>query len=66
MTMLLANGHVGGSGVTCDVACDADNGADTGKCLKGYSDEEDVDESPVKRSRTILIPDPATPLPAIT
>lgn len=53
MTMLLANGHVGG--VTCDVACDADNGADTGKCLEGYSDEEDVDESPVKRSRTIFI-----------
>ena len=66
MTMLLANGHAGGSGVTRDMDCDADNGADTGKCTEGYSDEEDGDELPVKRSRTILIPDPVTPLPAAT
>ena len=66
MTMLLANGRAGGSGVTHNMDCDADNGADTGKCTEGYSDEEDGDESPVKRSRTILIPDPVTPLPAAT
>ena len=30
------------------------------------SDEDDMDESPVKRPRTAVIPDPVTPLPTVT
>ena len=62
---LLAEGHTGGggdgdAGDTChtrDMAHDVDKGADAGECQEGYSDGDNMDESPVKRSRTVLIPD---------
>ena len=45
---------------------DADKGADAGEHQEGYSDGDNMDESPVKRPRTVLIPDPVTPLPTVT
>ena len=67
---LLAEGHTGGggggAGNTHNVGHDADKGADAGEHQEGYSDGDNMDESPVKRPRTVLIPDPVTPLPTVT
>ena len=71
---LLAEGHTGSGGGgdagdtcdTCDMAHNADKGADAGKCQEGYSDGDNMDESPVQRPRTVLIPDPIMPLQTVT
>lgn len=58
--MLLVRNCAGGgdTGDTYNVVHDADNGADTGECMEDYSDENGVDESPIKRPRTVSLPDP--------
>ena len=59
--MLLVRNCAAGGGDTGDnynVVYDAYNGTDTGKCMEDYSDENGVDESPIKRPRTVSLPDP--------
>ena len=36
------------------------------QCQEGYSDGDNMDELPVKRPRTVLIPDPVMPFPTVT